>query len=254
MRWRERIAQGNHIEAVYEKAALAKIRFKEETIVKLKKLFSLQYFGWLEILAMTWVSHSSGGCYVQTRVVMLALMWAQCTNARWLTSQLPAYALSFTSWCLVPSHAPSICAAIPLTTSAPPPITMLFLLLTPRGFFLSSDWAHSVNYSTAFCQGRISGHLLLSYKLLSKLRCFDLLGTERSKLPGSRRSGHNKMVLPGASMPVVAVISRGIPPPCALSAWGDRVVCYARRICCTTSESTRWRCLRPASAVQAKAR
>lgn len=44
MRWRERIAQGSHIAAVYEKAALTKIRFKEETIVKLKELFSLQYF------------------------------------------------------------------------------------------------------------------------------------------------------------------------------------------------------------------
>lgn len=60
MRRRERIAQGNHIEAVYEKAALTKIRFKEETIDKLKELFSLQYFGWLEILPMTWVSHSGG--------------------------------------------------------------------------------------------------------------------------------------------------------------------------------------------------
>jgi len=41
----ERIAQGKHIEVVYEKAVLTKIRFKEETIVKLKELLSLQYFG-----------------------------------------------------------------------------------------------------------------------------------------------------------------------------------------------------------------
>lgn len=108
---------GNHTEAVFEKAALSKIRFKKETTVKLKELFSLQYFGWLEILATTWLSHSSGGCYVRTRVVMLALMWAQRTNARRLTGQLPLYVLSFTSRCPVPPHMLPICAAIPLTTN-----------------------------------------------------------------------------------------------------------------------------------------
>lgn len=41
----DRVAQGNHIEAAYEKAALTKKSFKEETTVKLKQLFSLQCFG-----------------------------------------------------------------------------------------------------------------------------------------------------------------------------------------------------------------
>lgn len=93
----EKVAQGNHIEAVYKKGTLTKIRFKEETTVKLKKLFSLQCFGWLEILAMTWVSHSSGGCSVPIRVVMLALVWVQCSNRSCLSGQLPVYALSFAS-------------------------------------------------------------------------------------------------------------------------------------------------------------
>lgn len=46
MRWRQRTAQGNHIEATYEKAALTKIRFKEETIVMLEELFYSAMF-WL---------------------------------------------------------------------------------------------------------------------------------------------------------------------------------------------------------------
>lgn len=155
------------------------------------------------------------------------------------------YDLSFASCCLVPSHTPSIRKAIPQqTTSTPPPVAVSFLLLTPRGFFLSSDWARGVNCSMASCQGRIPGHLLLSYKLFSKLSYLDRLGTERSKLPGSRRSGCDKMVLSGASVPVVAAISRAISPPCALSARGDGVVCYFRCIRCIASQSTGWRCLR----------
>lgn len=110
-------------------------------------------------------------------------------------------------------------------------LSLSFLLLTPRGFFLSSDWTHGVNYSMAFCQNRFPGHLLLSYKLFSKQSYFDPPGTERSKWPGSRCSGHDKMVLSGASVPVVAVISRRIPLPSALSAWGDCAVCYSRGIC-----------------------
>lgn len=43
-----------------EKAALTEIRFREETIVKLKKHFSLQHLGWLKILVMTRDSHGSG--------------------------------------------------------------------------------------------------------------------------------------------------------------------------------------------------
>lgn len=77
---------------------------------------------------------------------------------------------------------------------------------------------------------RIPGHLLLSCKLFSKLIFFDGLGTARSQLPGSRCSGHDKMVLSGASMPVVAVISWGIPPPYALSIWEDFMLCYSRCI------------------------
>jgi len=94
---------------------------------------------------------------------------------------------------------------------------MSFLLLTPRGLFLPSNWAHGVNFSMAFCQGRIPRHLLLSYKLFSKLSYFGHLGTKRRKLPGSHRCGY-KMVLSGTSVPVVAVICRSIPPPWALSA------------------------------------
>lgn len=155
---------GNHTEAVFEKAALSKIRFKKETTVKLKELFSPHYFGWLEILATTWVSHSSGGCYVRARVAMLAWMWAQRTNARRLTGQLPLYVLSFTSCCPVPPTCPpSVQLSPSQTTAPPPPIAVSFLLLTAREFFFSSDRAHGVNYSTAFCQGRIQGHLLLSY-------------------------------------------------------------------------------------------
>lgn len=161
------------------KGSLSKIRFKKETTVKLKELFSLHYFGWLEILATTWVSHSSGGCYVQTRVVMLAWMWAQRTNARRLTSQLPLHVLSFTSCCPVPpTGPPSVQLSPSQTAAAPPPIAVSFLLLTARESFLSSDRAHGVSYSTAFCQGRIQGHLLLSYKPFSKLSYFDRLGRE----------------------------------------------------------------------------
>lgn len=90
---------------------------------------------------------------------------------------------------------------------------MSFLLLTPRGFFLSADWAHGVNYSTAFCQGSTPGHLLLSHKVFSKLSYSDSRGTVRNKLPGSHRSGRDKMVLSRASLPVVAVISGSIPLP-----------------------------------------
>lgn len=42
-----------------EKAALIERRFKEETILKLKKNFSLQHLGRLKILVMTRDSHSS---------------------------------------------------------------------------------------------------------------------------------------------------------------------------------------------------
>lgn len=82
----------------------------------------------------------------------------------------------------------------------------------------SSLQTYGVNYNMAFCQGRIPGHLLLSYKLFSKLSYFDCLSTETSKLPGRCCSGRDKMVLSGASLPVVTVISRGIPPPCVLFA------------------------------------
>lgn len=92
----------------------------------------------------------------------------------------------------------------------------------------SSLQTYGVNYSMAFCQDRIPGHLLLSYKLFSKLSYFDCLSTERSKLPGRHCSGRDKMVLSGASLPVVTVISRGIPPPYALFARGDHVACYSR--------------------------
>lgn len=146
----EKVAQGNHIETAYEKAALTKIRFKEETTVKLKKLFSLQCFGWLEILAMTCVSHSSGGCSVPARIVMLALVWVQCWNGSCLSGQLLVYALSFASWCLVPSHMlPSV--QVPLMNSLCTTTYCNVISVTHTKRISSGLQTHGINYSMAFC-------------------------------------------------------------------------------------------------------
>lgn len=168
----------------------------------------------------------------------MALVWSQCTDVRRLTSQQPASALSFTfsAW-LPPIH--TSMQLSPLTSNQPPPrITphcLLFLLLTPWLFSLSSDWAHSVNYSI------IPGYLLLSYKLLSKLSFFDCLGQRGAN---SLRAAALDMIRwccqePAGQEPV-AVISRGIPPPCALSIWGDCMVCYFGRMYFIDSWSTCW--------------
>lgn len=55
----------------------------------------------------SWFSHSSGTTMYDPQ--MLALVWTQYMNARWLTSQLPANALSFTSdaW-ISPTCTPSV--------------------------------------------------------------------------------------------------------------------------------------------------
>lgn len=138
----------------------------------------------------------------------------------WKLSQWPAACICPLLCILMPGSLPraSICAGL----SNEQPLYHHHLL---QCHFCSSHQVDSsrlqtygVNYSMAFCQGRIPGHLLLSYQLFSKLSYFDCLSTERSKLPGRCCSGCDKMVLSAASMPVVTVISRGIPPLNALSA------------------------------------